>query len=379
MQGKRVDPRRGGATCLPKILGETASELDVRFLHGDACTPLLFPAYTEELEDLSPAHIFQRRIHGAGYSYRQCFDGAALNLRQYDRALSELAERHDFSVAARVAVRRLAAPFALSDSARADYLAVLREHGGPLACALAKQGDSVSLHVLLSLSVLSDAGIDEARVRLDNARQDDQRYAQLLKSDAVTQQQYDQIHTNYLAAKARYEQVVRSRATLNRAEQEQGHRLSQNKAAIDVAQAQINLARLNLSYTVITATADGVVGKKNIHVGQLVQPGQAMVDIVDNSELWVVANYRETQLPGISLGAKVNIKVDAVPDVEFEGTVERISDATGSAFSVIPQDNATGNFVKVEQRIPVRIRLEGDKSNLAKLRAGMNVECTVNK
>lgn len=173
--------------------------------------------------------------------------------------------------------------------------------------------------------------------------------------------------------------MVRSRATLTRAEQEQGHRLSQNKAAIDVAQAQIKLARLNLSYTVITATADGVVGKKNIHVGQLVQPGQAMVDIVDNSELWVVANYRETQLPGISLGAKVCIKADAVPDVEFEGTVERISDATGSAFSVIPQDNATGNFVKVEQRIPVRIRLEGDKSKLAKLRAGMNVECTVNK
>lgn len=226
---------------------------------------------------------------------------------------------------------------------------------------------------------VSDASIDEARVRLDNARQDDQRYAQLLKADAVTQQQYDQIHTNYLAAKARYEQVVRSRATLNRTEQEQGHRLSQNKAAIEVAQAQINLARLNLSYTVITATADGVVGKKNIHVGQLVQPGQAMVDIVDNSELWVVANYRETQLPGISLGAKVSIKADAVPDVEFDGTVERISDATGSAFSVIPQDNATGNFVKVEQRIPVRIRLEGDKTTLAKLRAGMNVECTVNK
>lgn len=226
---------------------------------------------------------------------------------------------------------------------------------------------------------VSDAGIDEARVRLDNARQDDQRYAQLLKADAVTQQQYDQIHTNYLAAKARYEQVVRSRAILNRTEQEQGHRLSQNKAAIEVAQAQINLARLNLSYTVITATADGVVGKKNIHVGQLVQPGQAMVDIVDNSELWVVANYRETQLHGISLGAKVSIKADAVPDVEFEGTVERISDATGSAFSMIPQDNATGNFVKVEQRIPVRIRLEGDKANIAKLRAGMNVECTVNK
>lgn len=227
---------------------------------------------------------------------------------------------------------------------------------------------------------VTDAGIEEARVRMENARQDDQRYAQLLKSDAVTRQQYDQMHTNYLAAKARYEQAVRSRGTLSRTEQEQGHHLSQNKAAVDVARAQIKLARLNLSYTVITATADGVVGKKDIHVGQLVQPGQTMVNIVDNSELWVVANYRETQLPGIALGSKVKITADAVPGVEFEGTVERISDATGSAFSMIPQDNATGNFVKVEQRIPVRIHLKGnDKNAVSKLRAGMNVECTIKK
>lgn len=226
---------------------------------------------------------------------------------------------------------------------------------------------------------VSDAGIEEARVRMENARQDDLRYAQLLKSDAVTKQQYDQIHTNYLAAKARYEQAVRSKGTLSRAEQEQGHRLSQNKATVEAARAQIKLAKLNLSYTVITATADGVVGKKDIHIGQLVQPGQTMVNIVDNSELWVVANYRETQLPGIKIGSKVKVTADAVPETEFDGTVERISDATGSAFSMIPQDNATGNFVKVEQRIPVRIRLNGNKKELGMLRAGMNVECTIKK
>lgn len=226
---------------------------------------------------------------------------------------------------------------------------------------------------------VSDAGIDEARVRLENARQDDSRYAQLLKSDAVTRQQYDQVHTAYLAAKARYEQAVRSKGTLAKATQEQGHRLSQNNAAVEVAKAQIKLAKLNLSYTVIIATADGVVGKKNIHEGQLVQPGQTMVDIVDNSEMWVVANYRETQLPGIKLGSKVKVTADAVPGVEYEGTVERISDATGSAFSMIPQDNATGNFVKVEQRIPVRISLKGNGKKTERLRAGMNVECTVEK
>lgn len=226
---------------------------------------------------------------------------------------------------------------------------------------------------------VSDAGVDEASVRLENARIDDQRYAQLLKSDAVTQQQYDKVHTAYLEAQARYEQAVRSRGTLTKTETEQGHRLTQNQAAVKVARAQIQLAKLNLSYTVITATADGVVGKKDIHVGQLVQPGQTMASIVDNSELWVVANYRETQLPNIHVGSKVNITVDAVPGVAFKGTVERISDATGSAYSMIPQDNATGNFVKVEQRIPVRIHLDADKKAQSKLRAGMNVVCVIKK
>lgn len=226
---------------------------------------------------------------------------------------------------------------------------------------------------------VSDAGVDEASVRLENARIDDQRYAQLLKSDAVTQQQYDKVHTAYLEAQARYEQAVRSRGTLTKTETEQGHRLTQNQAAVKVARAQIQLAKLNLSYTVIIATADGVVGKKDIHVGQLVQPGQTMASIVDNSELWVVANYRETQLPNIHVGSKVNITVDAVPGVAFKGTVERISDATGSAYSMIPQDNATGNFVKVEQRIPVRIHLDADKKAQGKLRAGMNVVCVINK
>lgn len=224
---------------------------------------------------------------------------------------------------------------------------------------------------------VTDAGIEEARVRLEEARREEKRYAQLLKEDAVTRQQYEQMHTAWLAAKARYEQAQRSRGTLASTETEQGHRLSQNKAAIEVARAQVQLARLNLSYTAIIATADGVVGKKNIHEGQLVQPGQTMVDIVDNSELWVVANYRETQLPGIKVGAKVKVEADAVPGVTFEGMVERISDATGAAFSMIPQDNATGNFVKVEQRIPVRISLGSDRKKLANLRAGMNVVCTV--
>lgn len=222
------------------------------------------------------------------------------------------------------------------------------------------------------------AGIDEARAQLDNARREEARYAQLLKDDAVTPQQYDNVHTAYLAAKARYERATRSIDPLASTKQEQKHRLGQNHAGIEVARSAVKLAKLNLSYTVIVATADGVVGKKNIHEGQLVQPGQSLVDIVDNSDIWIVANYRETQLPHIATGYKVNVKADAVPGVEFQGEVERISDATGSAYSIIPQDNATGNFVKVEQRVPVRIRLKPN-ANIAKLRAGMNVECVVDE
>ena len=260
-----------------------------------------------------------------------------------------------------------------------EYRLQLAQAEANLANALAgKEATNSSIETTAQNINVTDAGIDEARVQMENAQRNELRYTQLLKDDAVTPQQYDQVHTTYLAAKARYERVSRSVNTLKSTQHEQSHRLNQNKAGIDAARAAVNLARLNLSYTVIVATADGVVGKKNIHEGQLVQPGQALVDIVDNTELWVVANYRETQLPHIAVGYKVNIKVDAVPDVSFTGCVERISDATGSAFSLIPQDNATGNFVKVEQRIPVRIKLNASPA-LGKLRAGMNVECTVNQ
>lgn len=225
---------------------------------------------------------------------------------------------------------------------------------------------------------VSDASIEEVKVNMENARRELQRYEKLLKEDAVTRQQYDNIKTAYEAAKARYQQASRAKRSTSLVKNEQTHRLGQNEAAVKLAKANLDLARLNLSYTVITATCDGITGRKNIHEGQLVQPGQAMVDIVDGTDLWVVANYRETQLPNIHEGAEVTMTADAVPGVKYKGVVESISDATGAAFSLIPQDNATGNFVKVEQRIPVRIRLKGNsKADMKKLRAGFNVECKV--
>lgn len=226
---------------------------------------------------------------------------------------------------------------------------------------------------------VTDAGISEAAVRLKNAETDYKRYTALIRKKAVTAQQFDRVKTEYEAAKARYEQMVRQKQSASLVKREQTQRLEQNDAAIRVAAAELNLARLNLSYTVIVATADGMTGRKNIHEGQLVQPGQTMVTLIDETEKWVIANYKETQTSVMKNGQKVDIQVDAVPGVRFHGVVSSISDATGSSLSLMPQDNSAGNFVKVEQRIPVRIELTSDnrKEDLARLRAGMNVECKV--
>ncbi len=226
----------------------------------------------------------------------------------------------------------------------------------------------------------TEAGIEEARVRLQNAEADYRRYTGLMKEEAVTPQQFDRVKTEYEAAKARYEQLSRQKESTSLVKHEQTQRLEQNDANIKLAEAALNLAKLNLSYTVIVATTDGVTGRKNIHEGELVQPGQTMVTIVDATDKWVIANYKETQTTDMKEGQTVEIEVDAVPGVTYQGVIESISDATGASYSLMPQDNSAGNFVKVEQRIPVRIAFTKANSaeNLARLRAGMNVECYVN-
>lgn len=180
--------------------------------------------------------------------------------------------------------------------------------------------------------------------------------------------------------KTRYELLLRQRQSTTLVKQEQTHRLEQMDAGIKLAQAALELARLNLSYTVILAPCDGTTGRKEIQEGQLIQPGQTLVDIVDENERWIVANYKETQTTHIREGQPVEIEVDAVPGITFKGAVKSISRATGASFSLLPQDNSAGNFVKVEQRIPVRIEFSADNrpEDMERLRAGMNVECVVN-
>lgn len=243
-----------------------------------------------------------------------------------------------------------------------------------------KSAMTTTIHTTQNNISVSDAGIEEAKILMNNAEREYSRYKNLLAQEAVTRQQYDAMKTNYEALKARYELLLRQKQSTTLVKQEQTQRLDQTVAGIKLAEAAVALAELNLSYTVIVAPCDGTIGRKNIQEGQLIQPGQTIVDMVDANGKWVIANYKETQTANIREGQEVNIEVDAVPGMVFKGKVKAISRATGASYSLIPQDNSAGNFVKVEQRIPVRIEFSGENGleELERLRAGMNVECEVN-
>ncbi|MDE6279700.1 MAG: HlyD family secretion protein [Paramuribaculum sp.] len=234
-----------------------------------------------------------------------------------------------------------------------------------------------SVGVASANAAVSDASIVEAKVVMDNAAAVLQRYTNLLANEAVTRHQYDAVKTDYEARKARYEMLLRQKSATSSVVAETRQRIARNDAGVELAKAMVEMAELNLSYTVITSPCDGFASRKEIQTGQLVQPGQTLLDVVDTGEVWISANFKETQLKHIHPGSVVKISVDALPGKKFTGRVVSISGATGSALSLLPQDNSAGNFVKVRQRVPVRIELDNNGDDLDLLRGGMNVECEV--
>lgn len=248
--------------------------------------------------------------------------------------------------------------------------------------ANAKTGKDAMRNVISTTSSnlsVTDASIEEARVLCENAERNYNRFCSLYEQNAVTRQQFDDMNTAYLASKARYDMLKRQKESVRSVSREQNTRLGQNEAGIKLAEASLELARLNLSYTVVLAPCDGYTGRKTILEGQLVQPGQTLVDIIDAEDKWIVANYKETQTANIREGQEVEIEVDALPNHTFKGIVSSVSRATGSSFSLMPQDNSSGNFVKIEQRIPIRIDFteDNDAKAMECVSAGMNVECKV--
>lgn len=226
---------------------------------------------------------------------------------------------------------------------------------------------------------ISDANIAEAKARLDNQSTNMKRYENLLKADVIPQYQYDEVKTEYEAVKARYESLIRQRQSTTLSTKAVSEKLNVSDADIMRAKASLELAKLNISYCYITAPFDGIMGRRKISVGQLLQVGQPLATIVEGNQKWVTANFTESQIGKIKVGDVMSIKVDALKGKVFEGRVESLSGATGSRYSAVPVDNSTGNFVKVQQRIPVRIiftKEHNSKQDLANIRAGMNVEVT---
>lgn len=220
-----------------------------------------------------------------------------------------------------------------------------------------------------------NATLEEAKARLWKAEQDFHRYERLLKEESVPEQQYDQAKADYDAARARYNALVKQKDAARSQYAETNKRKVNVKAAILRAEAALDLANLNLSYTAVTAPYDGYMGRRTLEPGQYVSAGQTLSYLVRQSDKWITANYRETQIANIYIGQPVRIKVDGVPGKVFHGHVTAISEATGSKYSLVPTDNSAGNFVKVQQRIPVRIDLDNvTAEDMKQLRAGMMVE-----
>ncbi len=228
------------------------------------------------------------------------------------------------------------------------------------------------------------AKVDQAEASLENARAqvavaranvtaaatahtktaaDLQRLAPLRRKQEISQQQFDAASAAAEAAAAQHSAAIRQVAAA--------------QAAVAQKQADLQFARLQLSYATVAAPAAGVVSKKSVEVGELVQAGQPLLAVVEDGDLWVVANFKETQLRRMKVGQPVTLAVDAYPGRRFRGRVESFSAATGAKFALLPPDNATGNFTKVVQRVPVKIVFADGPDPAHPLRAGMSVDAIV--
>jgi membrane fusion protein (multidrug efflux system) len=224
---------------------------------------------------------------------------------------------------------------------------------------------------------LSSANLDVQDVKLENAKQDFERDQALYKEGSITQRQYENSKANYETA---YKQYLAGKEQVKLAGSQTGNSDAQIKRAmamVKTRQAALENTKLKLSYSQIKAPVSGKLGKVSLHIGQFVQPGQPLFTIVDTARFWIVANFKETQLKNLKLGQVVDIKIDGYPDVDIKGKIASFSDATGAKFSLLPPDNATGNFVKVTQRVPVKIDLDNPSAVRKILKAGLSVKVDV--
>ena len=248
-------------------------------------------------------------------------------------------------------------------------------------------------------SVIAD--LRQAEANNTRAQADEVRYRGLVEKEEISRTLYDQKLADARADEAavaskrasseaarrviaqREASLLAARTQLSEAVQNNPRQLLLREATVQMRQAniavfksQVDQAELNLSYTTIVAPVGGIAGKKSVEVGEQVRPGQQLLAISQTDEVWVTANFKETQLKRMHPGQTVSVSIDAL-DRKFDGLIESMPGATGAVYSVLPPENATGNYVKVVQRLPVRIRLKRDQAGLDLLHPGMSVEPVV--
>jgi membrane fusion protein, multidrug efflux system len=261
----------------------------------------------------------------------------------------------------------------------ADYKVAIAEAQADLDKAVAQLDGYKAAVVQQQAQVeTSRADIINAEAALTFAQQESVRSEDLLNRGAGTTQRAQQTHSDLLQRQAN---LSKNHAALIVAEKqvETYEALAKSAfAAIAGAQAKLDQAKLNLGYTTIRAPIDGVVGDRSVRAGQLVQPGMSLLTVVPmGHDIYLIANFKETQIGRMNQGQPVTFTVDAFGGHEFHGNVDSFSPGTGAQFALLPPENATGNFTKVVQRVPVKIRVAGDDPLLPRLRPGLSVEATV--
>jgi len=273
-------------------------------------------------------------------------------------------------------------PIVMIDSA--EYAVRLAQANADMAAAayvagangIAGQAEA-QIQSATSQGQVVQAQIESAKAAQAKATADLARYKELAAKQIVSKQQLDAAQAAFDQANANLAAAERQAngAAANLSNAEIGGKLAQ--ARYVAAKATRDNAELQLSYTRVTSPVSGIVSRKQIEVGQLVQPGQPLLTLVSDSAVWITANFKETQLADIRVGQSVAVEVDSYPGCEAEGKVESLSAATGAKFALLPPDNSTGNFTKVVQRVPVRIAITKGCGADRPLRPGMSVTAHV--
>ncbi|WP_349960803.1 HlyD family secretion protein [Rhizobium sp. ZPR3] len=260
-----------------------------------------------------------------------------------------------------------------------DFRAALDQAKADVAAAQATiLAEQASLDIQQSTIAAARATLDVDKANETFAEQNNKRYASLASNGYAAVQTAQQAASQIAAAQA---SIVRDTATLEGAVKQVAllkAQIGQATAALQKSQAVQHQAELNLSYATIMAPVDGTVGNRTLRIGQYVQAGTQLMSLVPTDQAYVVANYKETQLTNVHAGQPVDIEVDMFPGKVFHGHVDSLAPASGQEFALLPPDNATGNFTKVVQRIPVRIALDPQTMNGGELRPGMSVEPSIN-